>query len=378
MFESINYPDDNGSIVELNGLEAIAYKKSIRSVHNGEVTPEKLKAALATYQSVVSQYGEVSIDSGDFPLDVYTEKISPVRPLLGKLPEAFADPKTGMGASLMDISPDELDRFYEQTVQHLKDVMQLEQKEHSTAREHALLHYEKVQTPFQLYAGYSRDAFDYVELFIFTVVILCTAIAAPTFSDEYQTGSDSILRCTKHGRSRLPITKVAVALTIFVIAFAVCIFLHLFISNLTFGPECMQTSMQMLFSVINLPALNLGQLQVVLAVGGLLSLLATISFTLFLSAKCKDSLTVILIAFVSCLLPIFAYAALGANWISSILPSAGVGMQNNLLYQLHSFNYLHIGQISLWTPYVMLAAAAVEIPVFLFLAVRAYCKHEVA
>ena len=377
-FESINYPDENGNIVELNGLEAIAYKKTVRSVNNGEVTPKKLKAALEIYQSTVSQYGGINIDSEDFPLDVYTEKISPIRPLLGKLPEAFADPKTGMGASLMDISPDELDRFYEQTVQHLKDVMQLEQKEYPTVQEQALSKYEKVQTPFQLYTGYSRDAFDYIELFIFVLVIICTAIAAPTFSNEYQTGSDSILRCTKHGRSRLAITKVAAALTIFVTAFTVCIFLHLLISNLAFGPECMKTSMQMLFSVINLPVLNLGQLQVALAIGGLLSLLAAASFTLFLSAKCKDSLTVILIAFVSCLLPIFAYTALGANWISSILPAAGVGMQNNLLYQLHNFNYLHIGQISLWTPYVILVAAAIEIPVFLFLAIRAYCKHQVA
>jgi ABC-type transport system involved in multi-copper enzyme maturation permease subunit len=376
MFESINYQDENGNIVELNGLEAIAYKKSIRSVHNGEVTPEKLKAALKTYQRTVSQYGEVG--SENFPLAVYTEKISPIRPLLGRqVQEAFADHKTGMAADLKDISPDQLDRFYEQTVQHLKDFMQLEQKG-SAAQEQALRKYAEVKTPFLLYAGYSRDAFDYIGFFIFVCVILCTAMAAPTFSNEYQTGSDSVLRCTKHGRSRLAITKIAAALTIFVVNFVVCIFLHLLISNLAFGPECMKTSMQMLFSAISLPALNLGQLQVVMAIGGLLSLLATISFTLFLSAKCKDSLTVILIAFASCLLPIFAYSTLGENWISSILPSAGVGMKNSLLYQLIDLNYLHVGQISLWTPYVIMAAAAVEIPVFLFLAVRAYCKHQVA
>lgn len=377
-FESINYQDKNGKVIMLNGKDAITYKKSIRSVHNGEVTPEKLKAALETYQSTVSQYEGINIDSEEFPLDVYTEMISPIRPLLGKLPEAFADPETGIGANLTDISPNEVDRFYEQCTQHLKDVMQMEQKKYPTAQEQSLQKYTEVKTPFQLYAGYSKDAFDYIELFIFVLVIICTAIAAPTFSDEYQTGSDSILRCTKHGRFRLAITKVAVALTIFVVSFVVCISLHLLISNLAFGPECMKTSLQMLFSVINLSALNLGQFQVVLAMGGLLSLLATVSFTLFLSAECKDSLSVILIAFVSCLLPIFAYTALGANWISSILPSAGVGMQNNLLFQLINFHYLHIGQISLWTPYVILVATAVEIPVFLFLAVRAYCKHQVA
>lgn len=53
-------------------------------------------------------------------------------------------------------------------------------------------------------------------------------------------------------------------------------------------------------------------------------------------------------------------------------------MQNNFLYQLINFNYLHIGQMSFWTPHVILVSAAVEIPIFLFLTVRAYNKHQVA
>lgn len=378
IFEDINqYGEDGNKVAELNGLEAIIYKKSLRSINNGEVTPERLKKALNTYQSAVSPYGEDSIYSGDFPVGLYMEKVFPVESLLGRLPETFSDPKTGQATSLMNISPDKLDSFYEQTVQHLKDIMQMEQKEHPTAQEQALQKYTELKTPFQLYAGYSRDAFDYIVLYIFLLVILCTAAATPTFSNEYQTGSDSILRCTKHGRSRLAIVKILAALTILAATFVICISLHLLISNLAFGPECMKTSMQMLFSVISLPAINLGQLQAVLAIGGLISLLATISFTLFLSAKCKDSISVILIAIVMCLLPIFTYST-GANWLSFILPSAGIGMQNSLLYQLTGFNYLHIGQMSFWTPYVILAAAVIEIPVFLLLAIRTYCKHQVA
>lgn len=43
--------------------------------------------------------------------------------------------------------------------------------------------------------------------------------------------------------------------------------------------------------------INLGQLQVILVLSGLLSLLASISCTLFLSAKCKDSLSALMISF---------------------------------------------------------------------------------
>ena len=135
----------------------------------------------------------------------------------------------------------------------------------------------------------------------------------------------------------------------------------------------------MLFSIINLPNLNLGQLQVILALTGLLSMLASVSFTLFLSAKCKDSLTVLLVSLVILLLPTFVYSALAsATWISTILPSAGIGMQNNFLYQLINFNYLHIGEMSFWTPYIILISAVIEVPVFLFLSICSYFKHQVA
>ena len=88
----------------------------------------------------------------------------------------------------------------------------------------------------------------------------------------------------------------------------------------------------MLYSIINLPNINLGQLQIILAAAGLLSVLATVSCTLFLSAKFKDTLTVLLISIVVLFMPLFAYVAMGATWFSTILPSAGIGMQNNFLY----------------------------------------------
>ena len=65
-------------------------------------------------------------------------------------------------------------------------------------------------------------------------------------------------------------------------------------------------------------------------------------------------MTVLLISIVVLLMPLFAYMAMGATWLSTILPSAGIGMQNNFLYQLANFNYLNIGGMSFWTPHVIL------------------------
>lgn len=375
MFESINRPNADGTVTELNGMEAIRFKRAYYSETYGTVTPQKVADALQNYQSIVKEYG--SLD--DVPLDIYIEHILAIRPLLKGLTEAFGDSDTGMAADIMEISPDEVAQsYYEKCAAHLNDVMENEQKDYPTAWQQANKKYAELEKPFQLYYGISRDAFDYVELYIFILSILSIAIAAPVFAGEYQTGSDNILRCTKYGRAKLAITKIFASGSIFAVAYVFGIMLHLLISDLAFGTDCLKSSFQMLFSIINLPNINLGQLQIILALVGLLSVLACVCCTLFLSAKCKDALTVLLISIAVVLIPTFAYTALGVNWISAVLPSAGIGMQNNFLYQLLNFNYLHIGEMSFWTPHVILISAAIEIPVFLFLAIRSYCKHQVA
>ena len=374
-FESINRPGEDGKIIELNGLPAIQFKRDYFEKTAGNITPQKLAEALRTYQSYVKEYGTLN----DVPLDIYIENIMAIRPMLRGLIEAFADPKTGIGADLMDIDPDEVEQyFYEKCVSHLDDTMNLEQKEYEAARQFAAGRYADVDQPFYLYPGMSRDAFDYTTLYILVLSILCVAIASPAFANEYQTGSDSILRCTKYGRMKLAVTRILSVCCIFIVIFILGMSIHLLILNLAFGTDCLKTSFQMLFSVINLPNINLGQLQIILVLAGLLSVLAIVSCTLFLSARCRDSLTVLLISIVILFLPIFAHGALGDTWIGGILPSAGIGMKNNFLYQLCDFNFLHIGDMSFWTPYVILVSATVEIPLFLFLTVRSYCKHQVA
>lgn len=256
-FEGINRPNEDGTVTELDGLAAIKYKKDFYETSAGEVTPDRIKAALGTYQSCVQKYGPV--DEEGFPLTVYIEKILPIRPLLNGLSEAFADPLTGIGADLMDINPDDIDQaYYERCAEHLQDVMRNEQREHETAQQKALEKYSELDTPFYLHAGISKDAFDYIEFYILFLAILCVAIAAPTFVGEYQTGGDSILRTTKHGRTRLAVTKILAAFTLFIVTFLVGITVHILILNVAFGTDCLKTSFQMLYSIINLPNINLG------------------------------------------------------------------------------------------------------------------------
>ncbi len=374
-YETINYIDDNGNKVSVEGMDAIQYKKTIRAPYDGELTPQKVQSALKQYQDTLNEEGVVSED--DLSLSVYTEMISPIQNVVRKLPEIYADSKTGMGKELIDIPVDEVENYYEQCARHLDDTMKLEYKDNIKAQKLAKTMYERVNKPFQLYGGFSMDAVEYIGFYILLLLIICTAIAAPAFSEEYQNGSDSIFRCTRNGRLRLAFIKILSLFAVFAIYVSVCLCLQLVILNFSFGTECLKTSVQVIFSMISLAPYNLGELQIVLVVCGILSILSTISCTLFVSSKCKTTLASILISILICLAPTFICSATANSWVAYLFPSSGIGLRNNMVYQLLDLSILKIGKLNIWSPVLTIVVAIVELIVFSVLTVKSYCEHQV-
>lgn len=377
LFVSADVYDDNGNVQELNGISAIRYWREITAPSDGEVTPDKLKAALATYQEFIEKYGNP--ESENFPRDIYKENISPINNLLRLLPVTYSDFVDGnlIPRGLTDIDLDELDSFYEACDTRLENVIKVDRESEST-RQKAVSLYSKVDRPFELYAGYTRDAFDYLCFSIMFLVIIGAVLSAPLFSENYESGADHILRCTKYGRGKLARTKVIANMLPSILIYVVSITVHLLISDLSFGTITLKTSVQALYDTISLPNLNLFQLQIVLAVGGLITLISVNAFTYFLSAKLERVAGTICITLLATVAPLFISAAAGTNWVSSILPAGGIGLTNNLLMQLVDFRFLHLGTHSFWTPQVTMLFTIIWIPVFLILAVRSYCKHQIA
>ncbi|MDE5893422.1 MAG: ABC transporter permease, partial [Acetatifactor sp.] len=205
-------------------------------------------------------------------------------------------------------------------------------------------------------------------------------IAAPVFSAAYQEGAGDILRCTKNGRIRLGIVKAAVALCISGVTFAVCSFVYILTVNSLFGWECTRTSIQMVYSIVTLVEMNVGQLQWFFALAGLLSVLATVSFTLLLSSRFRNTAASLAAAVVFCIMPVVVYMTIPgavATWICSILPASGVSIQASILYAITDFKFLNLAGIPVWTPYAMVGADILEIPLFLSLAVYSYSRHTV-
>ena len=373
------YTDADGNIVELKGLASIKYEKNLQKDITGAVTPKKVRQAVEAYQACLNKYGVEA--TYDLPDGVYEAEILPYAPLLHGVREIFADPNTGIAPSLMEVDPAEIDNFYDKCLERNTSLMKQEQKKYPAAQNVAQNLYKEVEKPFLLFPGYNSDPMDYQIILAFLILLFCTVIAAPVFTSDYQTGADDILRCTKYGKTKFAITKIISALLICGITFSLCAFIYIMVSNSLFGWECTKTSMQMIYSVVNLPNMNIGQLQCFIALAGLLCIMATTSFTLFLSSQFKNVAGSLSMALLFCILPIIVYMALPAeigNWIYSILPAGGVGLQTSILYAAIDFDFWNIGKLAIWLPHVMLGAYVIEIPLFAFLTVYSYCKHSVS
>ena len=239
--------------------------------------------------------------------------------------------------------------------------------------------YQNVEKPFLFFPGYNSNPMDYQIIIAFLILLFCTVIAAPVFTSDYQTGADDILRCTKYGKTKFAVTKILSALLICSTAFSLCTFIYIMVSNSLFGWDCTKTSMQMIYSAVNLPDMNIGELQRFTAASNILCVLAAASFTLFLSSKFKNVAVSLSAALLFCILPIIVYMALPTkigNWIYPVIPAGGVGLQTSILYAVTDFEFWNIGNSAIWLPYVMIGAYIIEIPLFIVLTVYSYIRHN--
>lgn len=371
-----NYTDEDGNEVNLTGLASIAHEKERQADAVGVVTPERVREAVETYQACLSSYGVT--ESYDLPEGVYEREILPIAPLLHGVKEAFADPDTGMAPAIMEIDPEQIDDYYSVCEARLTSLMAMEQPDSPGAQGKAIKMYRNVEKPFEVYPGMNSTVLDYQNMMGFLLLLFCVVIAAPVFSADYQSGADDILRCTRNGRVSLGMAKLFAALLISTATFVICAAVHILAADSLFGWECTRTSVQMMYSIVTMADMDIGGLQFLFAVAGLLSVLASVSFTLFLSARCRTTVSSLASSLVFCIAPVVismtAPGALG-TWLCSILPASGTSIQASVLYAITDFQFLNLAGLSVWTPYAMIGACVIEIPLFAFLAVRSYCRH---
>lgn len=371
-----NCVNPSGNKEYLSGFAALRTMKEIRSDIEGPIEHEDIKAAVKSYQEVTRKYGVDSEYSLPTEGKVETAKYEF---LFWRIKEAYG-PENGLSANLNTLSVDDLDEFYSAVHKHLQNNMKLEQEKYPAAQAKALAMYENVQTPYSYYVGADSTVFDYEELLIFLILLCCVVVVASVFSTDYQTGADDILRCTKYGRKKLALIKIFSSIIITLGICVICLATWGITTRLIWGKDGMRTSIQILFSVISLINANAGQLMWLLGICGTVMIISSVCLTLFISSRVSKNMISLILSITACMTPLVLGWVLPnyvIDFLKALFPSGGIGLQNCILYDIIDFKYLNVGKFAIWTPYLIMLCAILEIPVWIMLTIRSHDKHVV-
>lgn len=372
--------DANGNEVSYTGLKAI--RKRQEHQVSGSITTDVMQEAVETYQRVYQQYDTNSVN--DIPIEVFYEELSRYQPFVSSAKEAFADPKTGMAAGVMELTTEEMRNFYDQLPKRLEAVIRLEQNGKTGYEQTQTIAQEKfdsVQKPFAYSFGVDSNAMDYQTLLGLLLTLLCAVIAAPVFASDAQTGAQDIQMCTKHGGLRLAAAKLAAAFSITGAAYLFCGVVWILVTNTLFGWDSTKTSVQWIFSVTSLLPYTTGQMEWVMLLENFLLFFAEVAFVLMVSVWAKSNLTALSTALISVVAPLIVYMVVPGSlgeWLSTLLPAGGIGLSNALLYKMIGFDFLYAGGRAFFQADVLLALAPIKIALLVVLAGWGYLRKTKA
>ncbi len=279
-----------------------------------------------------------------------------------------------------EIRPDMAAQYYTQRKAYIEEVMTLNYG--PAAAEAALRLDENTTEPFYYEFGFGTgsDIASTLPVSLFAIAVVCSIICAPVFASDYSTGADDIQRCTRYGCKRLGRAKLLAAMTLSAALYIICTAVFVALTLAVYGDD--KTSAQLALDALVLIDIDMNGVLVLTLIAGFLSVLAMTAFTLWLSARMRSSVAVLAVALAVAMTPTFLVillreSALG-DWLRLILPSGGLGLGTGMFVDIQIGEFLTVGSLAIWTPFVMLAAPVIETPVFALLAKRAYVRHECA
>ena len=363
-----------------HALDATEMRRIVAESAEGEWTPERIHDVFAQIDEVSANRRGIAVEgetndnyeivtggnnSGAASIAGYTNTF------LRSIPQVF-------DVYMDEITPDMAAQYYNQRKAYIEEVMTLNYG--PSAAETALKLDENTTEPFYYEFGFGTgsDIATSLPVSLFAVAIVCSIICAPVFASDYSTGADDIQRCARYGCKRLGKAKLLAAMTLSTALYIICAAVFVALTLAVYGDD--KTSAQLALDALVLIDIDMNGVLVLTLVAGFLSVLAMTAFTLYLSARMRSSVAVLAIALAVAMAPTFLVillreGALG-DWLRLLLPSGGLGLGTGMFVDIQIGEFLTVGSLAVWTPFLMLAAPVIETPVFALLARRAYVRHE--
>lgn len=312
------------------GFAAIEQMRTDREAHAGTLTVERIAADVAAYQQ--RAYAQVDSDTllgmsdaAAFDLMVATYGSDEVHALSDPYYSMLLRPWRIMGLEPYQYasraSADALATWYDRVADLTQDALDAGQNGTWTYSDAERAYWTdkqaQVAEPIAYgYAGGWQDIQDCYAFLMFAAMAVCLTLA-PTFTNEYTTGTDAVLLSTRFGRSKLIVAKVCAAF-LYTTAYFICAAgIVCGVALACFGADGFWLPLQASSLIIPYP-LSMGQ--AALACIGLMYLmtLGMAALTLALSARLRSVLAV--------------FAADTLLFLASYLPVSGNGLLLHLIY----------------------------------------------
>ena len=363
-----------------HALDATEMRRIVTESAEGEWTPERIHDVFAQIDEVSANRRGIAVEGAtNDNYEIVTGDNGAAASIAGytstflrSIPQVFDVQYTS------EITPEMAEQYYTQRKAYIEEAMTLNYG--PAAAEAALKLDENTAEPFYYEFGFGTgsDIASTLPVSLFAVAIVCSIICAPVFASDYSTGADDIQRCARYGCKRLGKAKLLAAMTLSTALYIICAAVFVALTLAVYGDD--KTSAQLALDALVLIDIDMNGVLVLTLVAGFLSVLAMTAFTLYLSARMRSSVAVLAIALAVAMAPTFLVillreSALG-DWLRLLLPSGGLGLGTGMFVDIQIGEFLTVGSLAVWTPFLMLAAPVIETPVFALLARRAYVRHE--
>lgn len=363
----IEYPNGESTFSSLSREEIVnKIEESNRNIPKN-ITSDVIREAFEKYHKILEDY---SGKEENIPNNVYLENIYPIEKILKLVQSIYIE--KGEYRDLDDISFEEAENFYENRKKQLNKLHLEEYSEKSSIYNKIMDLNKKVEEPFYYEYGFSK--LEFLTIIIIVATLSSIVISTPVFSNEYETGSDEILRSTKNGKRKLVIGKILSTLSINLFMFVCSILLFLIIVNSRYDWQGLNTSVQMIVGGLNYSPLRVLDIQIITIVIGILTVTATSLMSLYISSRNKYSMKALLVGLVIGVGEIFLGNTTGIlpTWIKYLLPVSGM----YFVYDVVDSKFIELGPMALHTPYVIIAVAIISILVFPVLTIKNYNRYE--
>ena len=287
------------------GMEAIKMAKEHKSLWNNILTEDIINEVIFLNHEINNNSEYLNLD-GRLNNEGYilTQDFSDIRGLINN---SFCDFYTYDYYICDTLTPEQSVLFYVNRVNAIKnwlespDASRLSNVEKKYFVESA----EKLETPFiYSYMDGWNNALNYCSMIIILNVLVICILIAPTFSGEYQSGSDYIVLSSKYGRSKVIYAKFLSAYTIATVIYFTSIILFcssIFILYGFDGYNCpIQANDYCWKSFYHLT--NIEAMAVVVFIGYMGCILMS-SVTILISSVVKTSFSAIIVPFLIIILP---------------------------------------------------------------------------